>query len=140
MLGNRRVNTRPEWAVRRALYSRGVRYRVDYALPFDRRRKADVAMPGLGIAVFIDGCFWHGCPEHYSAPARNSEYWRTKVESNRARDSDTQQRLLSLGWTALRYWAHDDPDAIVTDVLQVLSAKSDAMGSRTYARITRPLT
>lgn len=113
MRANRRRDTGPEWRVRRLLHRNGLRYRVDYPLPFDHRRKADLVFTRAKVAVFIDGCFWHGCPEHYQAPAAHAEYWRTKVESNRARDRDTDRRLRELGWTVLRFWEHEDPVSVV---------------------------
>ncbi len=109
MQGNRRRDTSPELAVRRLVHASGMRYRVDYALPFDRRRKADLAFTRQRIAVFIDGCFWHGCQQHYAAPKSHSDYWRGKVEGNRRRDADTNRRLAEAGWLVLRYWEHDDP-------------------------------
>lgn len=113
MQSNRRRDTGPERRVRRLLHRQGLRYRVDYPLPFDRRRKADVVFPRAKVAVFIDGCFWHGCPQHYQAPSANAEYWRAKVESKKARDRDTDLHLQELGWKVLRFWEHDDPLSVV---------------------------
>lgn len=62
--------------------------------------------------MFIDGCFWHGCPEHYTAPKANAGYWASKVEQNRARDTETSARLTELGWTVMRFWEHEDPGSV----------------------------
>jgi DNA mismatch endonuclease (patch repair protein) len=113
MLGNRRRDTAPELVIRRLLHSHGLRYRVDWPLPFDRRRRADIVFTKQKVAVFIDGCFWHGCPEHYIAPRANSEFWADKVVGNMARDRDTDARLSDLGWIVLRFWEHDSPTRAV---------------------------
>ena len=102
MLGNRRRDTAPELLIRRLLHAQGLRYRVDWPLPFDRRRRADIVFTKQKVAVFIDGCFWHGCPEHYIAPRANREYWADKVAGNVARDRDTDTRSRDSGWTVLQ--------------------------------------
>lgn len=123
MKANRRRDTRAELAVRRLLHRAGARYRVDYAPdPADRRRKADIVFTRAGIAVFIDGCFWHGCPQHYIAPKSNADYWLPKIEGNRKRDADTSAHLKALGWRVLRFWEHEDPVSIVEQILQELIA------------------
>lgn len=105
----RQKGTDAEIALRRELYRIGLRYRVDYAVLKKPRRVADVAFPGLRIAIFVDGCFWHGCPEHASWPKQNAEFWREKIEANRHRDTDTNERLRSMGWMVLRFWEHESP-------------------------------
>lgn len=95
MVANRRRDTSPELALRSALHRSGLRFRVDQPLPFDRRRRADIVFPRQKIAVFVDGCFWHGCPEHYSAPKANADLWREKVE--RIRAEVTARRSASRG-------------------------------------------
>lgn len=117
MLGNRRRDTSPELAVRRLLHAAGLRYRVDYPLPFDRRRRADIVFTKRKVAVFLDGCFWHSCPQHGTRPQTNSDYWAPKLERNRLRDVDTTQRLTDEGWTVLRFWEHEDVDAVVETVI-----------------------
>lgn len=121
MKANRRRDTRAELAVRRLLHRAGARYRVDYAPdPADRKRKADIVFTRARIAVFIDGCFWHGCPQHYIPPRSNADYWLPKIEGNRKRDADTSAHLKALGWRVLRFWEHEDPVAIVEQILQEL--------------------
>lgn len=109
MLANKRRDTSTEMAVRRALHSRGLRYRVDYAPIPGLRRRADIVFTRARIAVFIDGCFWHGCPVHGTTPKRNADYWGPKLAANVERDRDTDRRLEAAGWHVLRFWEHEDP-------------------------------
>jgi len=120
MLGNRRRDTAPELAVRRALHAAGLRYRVDYPLVFDRRRRADVVFTRQRVAVFIDGCFWHGCPDHSTTPKQNTDYWGPKLARNAAHDLDTTARLTADGWTVLRFWEHEDPQAVAASIIEVV--------------------
>lgn len=108
MRATRQRDTPGELAVRAALRSLGLRYRVDVTLPGTRRR-ADVAFIRAKVAVFVDGCFWHGCPEHGTWPKANAVWWREKIETNRRRDKDTDITLRAAGWTVLRFWEHTDP-------------------------------
>ena len=116
-------NTVPELRVRRLLHAAGLRYRVDWPLPFNRRRRADIAFPSSMVAVFIDGCFWHGCPAHYVAPSANAGYWAGKVAANSARDNDTDARLEAAGWTVLRFWEHEDPQAVASTVAREVTRR-----------------
>ena len=112
MQGNRSRDTKPELAVRSAVHRRGLRYRVAARPLKDLRRTADLVFRKTRIAVFVDGCYWHGCPEHHSQPRINSEYWSDKIAGNIARDADTTSRLEAAGWTVLRFWEHEDPEAV----------------------------
>ena len=103
--------------MRRLLHARGLRYRVAYAVPGIRRRTIDVAFTRQRVAVFIDGCFWHGCADHGTSPAANAEWWRTKLATNRERDLDTTQRLEEMGWTVLRFWEHEPPERVAATVV-----------------------
>lgn len=117
MVANRRRDTAIEVEVRSRLHRAGFRYRVDYAPdPSRRRRRADIVFLKLRIAVYIDGCFWHGCPEHYVPPKSNTEYWQPKIARNRARDAQTTDSLRSLGWTVLRHWEHEGAATIADAV------------------------
>lgn len=127
MQGNRRKDTSPEWKVRRLLHARGLRYRVDLPLPFDKRRRADITFTRTKVMVFIDGCFWHGCPEHFVAPKAHPEYWGPKIAANRSRDGETTARLEADGWTVLRFWEHEDP-ASVAERVAVAVAATDGAG------------
>ncbi|CAL9429731.1 hypothetical protein SUDANB99_02019 [Streptomyces sp. enrichment culture] len=100
-------DTKPEQLVRRLLHAQGLRYRVA-ARPIPAlRRTADIVFRPAKVAVFIDGCYWHGCPEHYVAPRTNPGFWSDKVARNIARDRDTDQQLTAAGWTVLRFWEHE---------------------------------
>lgn len=104
-----RRDTKPEVLLRRELHRRGLRFRVDRPVLSDKRRRVDVVFGPAKVAVFVDGCFWHGCPVHATWPKRNEAYWREKIETNRARDADTNARLAAAGWLPLRFWEHEDP-------------------------------
>ncbi|MCS5713529.1 very short patch repair endonuclease [Herbiconiux sp. CPCC 205716] len=106
MKANIRRDTKPELEMRRRLHALGYRYRVDHPLKETPRRRADLVFTRLKLAIFVDGCFWHGCPKHYISPRANSDYWIQKVERNRARDADTTARLTEAGWRVLRIWEH----------------------------------
>lgn len=108
MKGNRRRDTKPELALRRLLHSRGLRYRVDFRVLQDVRRRADVVFTRSQVAVFVDGCYWHGCPTHGTVSKTNTTYWVDKIAANRRRDRDTDLRLEEAGWLVLRFWEHDD--------------------------------
>lgn len=109
MSRQRRRDTQPELRLRRELHRRGLRFRVDLPLPELPRRRADIVFTRARIAVFVDGCFWHSCPDHATRPAHNAEWWSEKLAKNVARDRETDQRLTAAGWTVLRFWEHTDP-------------------------------
>lgn len=103
-----RRDTGPEMVLRRELWRRGLRYFVDRPVGTDRRRRADIVFPRAKVAVFVDGCFWHSCPEHGTIPKNNREWWVAKLEANVRRDRETDQRLEEEGWTVIRVWEHED--------------------------------
>jgi DNA mismatch endonuclease, patch repair protein len=111
MQANRGRDTGPELAVRSILHARGLRFRVNQPLPFDRRRRADLTFTRARLFVFVDGCFWHGCPDHFVEPRTRRDFWLDKIRGNQSRDIDTRNRLEELGATVLRVWEHDDPTA-----------------------------
>ncbi|MFP3709386.1 very short patch repair endonuclease [Paraburkholderia sp. SIMBA_009] len=117
----RQTGTNAEIALRREMFRIGLRYRVDYEVLKKPRRIADIVFPGRKIAIFVDGCFWHGCPEHATWPKRNAEFWRQKIEANRQRDADTNERLQSLGWTVLRFWSHQSPTEAARTVAHMVA-------------------
>lgn len=122
MQATRRRDTPGELALRAALRKLGLRYRVDFHISGTRRR-ADVAFVGTKVAVFVDGCFWHGCPEHGTWPKANADWWRAKIEENRRRDRDTDQTLISEGWAVLRFWAHCDPEKAASQIAETVSGR-----------------
>ena len=104
-------DTPVELELRRLLHSRGLRYRVDYSIKGVTRARPDIAFPRQKVAVFVDGCFWHSCPEHGTLPKANREWWRAKLADNADRDRRHDQELESAGWTVLRFWEHEaSPD------------------------------
>jgi DNA mismatch endonuclease, patch repair protein len=109
MQSNKGRDTEPELALRRAVHALGLRYRVSARPLSSVRRTADLVFTKAKVAVFLDGCFWHGCPTHHTVAAANARFWADKVEGNRARDRDTDSRLLAAGWVSVRVWEHEDP-------------------------------
>jgi DNA mismatch endonuclease (patch repair protein) len=116
-----RRDTVPEVAVRKLLHAAGLRYRVNIPVPGMRRRSVDIVFPRLKVAVFIDGCFWHGCPQHATQPKSNAEWWRAKLEANVARDLETTRHLQDQGWTVLRFWEHQPPSEVAAAVRAAVS-------------------
>lgn len=102
----RSADTLPELRLRRLLHRRGLRYRVQYKVPGLPRRRVDIAFTRARLVVMVDGCFWHGCPQHGPTPKTNTLWWMDKFAKNQARDRDTNVRLAELGWTVLRVWEH----------------------------------
>jgi DNA mismatch endonuclease (patch repair protein) len=118
----KRRDTAPEIALRRAAHALGLRYRVAFPVPGQKRRTIDLAFPHQKVAVFVDGCFWHGCPEHGTSPRQNSEWWQRKLAANAARDRDSQVVLESLGWRVVRVWEHEDPHVAAERVESIIRA------------------
>ena len=88
------------------------------------RRTADIVFTRRRVAVFIDGCFWHGCPSHYIAPKANADFWRTKVEQNRARDVETTARFEHEGWLVMRFWEHEPPEVVAQQIEDALEGRA----------------
>lgn len=126
MQANRSRDTRPELAVRVLLHARGLRYRVNYRPVRDLRRTADIVFTRRRLAVFIDGCYWHACPEHGSQPSVNAAYWTPKLKRNQDRDRETTERLSAEGWTVLRFWEHEDPAAVAAVVIDAVTIPAGA--------------
>lgn len=110
MRKTRQRDTASELALRSALHRRGLRFYVDRSPIMGTRGRADVVFPRARVAVYVDGCFWHSCPEHGTSPKANAEWWREKLERNQQRDRNTDQNLREAGWTALRVWEHEDAE------------------------------
>lgn len=116
-------DTTPERLVRRLVHAQGLRYRVAARPLSDLRRTADMVFRPAKVAVFIDGCYWHGCPEHYVSPKTNPGYWSDKVARNIARDRDTNERLQAAGWLVLRFWEHDPAEECSEAIRQAVISR-----------------
>jgi DNA mismatch endonuclease (patch repair protein) len=127
MQSNKGRDTAPELLIRKLLHADGLRYRVNFRPIPTLRRTADIVFTRARLAVFIDGCFWHGCLEHYQRPGTNREYWDRKVLRNRERDVETTGALTANGWHVLRVWEHEaiaDPAAVMNRIRRELEALS----------------
>ncbi|MBK3577826.1 very short patch repair endonuclease [Streptomyces sp. MBT65] len=137
MLGNRHRDTAPERLLRSLVHSAGLRYRVA-AKPLPKmRRTADMVFRPVKVAVFIDGCFWHGCPEHFVMPKTNRPYWEDKIGRNIQRDRDTDNRLAEAGWLVLRFWEHLEPQACAATVIEAVAARRQEAEASKHPRKTR---
>ncbi|MCA9562995.1 MAG: very short patch repair endonuclease [Myxococcales bacterium] len=116
MKSAKRRDTGPELKVRRRLFRMGFRYRVDISPVSSIRSRADLVFKAVKVAVFIDGCFWHGCPEHGTWPKQNGDWWRRKIEANQHRDWRVTEQLRDSGWLVLRFWEHQPADAIADEI------------------------
>jgi DNA mismatch endonuclease, patch repair protein len=122
MQGQRSRDTDPELNVRRALHGMGLRYRVHQQPLPELRRRADIVFRRHRVAVFVDGCFWHGCPEHGRREHRvNTWYWPEKIERNRRRDADTDARLDAAGWKVVRVWEHEAADVAACRIARAIA-------------------
>lgn len=117
MRQQRRAATEPEMELRRILHSRGRRYRIGYPVPGNRRRSIDIAFPKQQVAVFVDGCYWHRCPEHHIPAKRNAAWWAAKLDANVSRDRATDEMLVGRGWRVLRFWEHE-PMESAADIVE----------------------
>lgn len=123
MRGNKGRDTKPELLLRSAVHALGLRYRVSGRPLKEVRRTADLLFTQAKVAVFLDGCFWHGCPMHHKPAATNSEFWAAKVERNRERDRDTDRRLAEAGWFAVRVWEHEDPTKAAERIRSITASR-----------------
>jgi DNA mismatch endonuclease (patch repair protein) len=133
-----RRDTAPELALRRLLHASGLRYRVAYPVPGLQRRTIDIAFTRARVAVFVDGCFWHGCPEHATWPSANSTWWRDKIEANRRRDHHTRELLEDSGWLVLRFWEHQDPALAAAVVQQAVRRSGGGVRRAPSGRVDPP--
>lgn len=124
MRANHRRDTKPEMAVRRLVHAKGLRYRVDARPIPGLNRRADLVFTRKKLAVFIDGCYWHGCSQHGSTPRSNADYWSKKIATNRSRDAETDHLLVTAGWTVIRAWEHETPQTVALRI----SVAVDALG------------
>lgn len=116
-----RRNTAPEMALRKALTTRGLRYRLHRR---DLPGTPDIAFIGARVAVFVDGCFWHACPEHIVMPKANSGWWKSKLDANRDRDFRNDQALIAAGWLPVHVWEHEEPDAVADRLVTIVASRT----------------
>lgn len=126
MQANRSRDTSPELALRRLLHASGLRYRVSARPLAGVRRTADLVFRPARVAVFVDGCFWHGCPEHGTRPKTNSDYWAPKLERNVERDRETDELLADAGWMSVRVWEHEDAAEAAARIAGIVSDRRQA--------------
>lgn len=124
MEANRRTDTGPELALRSALHARGLRFRTDFMVrtAAGARAKVDIIFTRPRVAVFVDGCFWHGCPDHGLTPKANADYWTPKLARNRERDERVTAALQADGWTVLRIWEHVSVSRATAQVVAAIEA------------------
>ena len=119
-------DTVPEMAIRSAVHRKGLRFRVDRAILPGLRLRADMVFVSARVAVFVDGCFWHGCPLHGTWPIANARFWREKIKANRRRDAQTNRALFQSRWTVIRVWEHESIELAATRIFEtVRRAKED---------------
>lgn len=113
-------DTAPEKALRSVLFRKGLRFRVDTKPIKEFNRKADIVFQSAKTAVFVDGCFWHGCPIHGTQAKANAEFWRNKIKQNQLRDLDTNEKLKKAGWKVIRVWEHENPEKAAEKILKIV--------------------
>jgi DNA mismatch endonuclease (patch repair protein) len=128
MRANKSRDTKPELALRQAVHARGMRYRVGIRPIPSLRRTADLVFTKARVAVFLDGCFWHGCPQHHTVAKTNATFWAEKVRRNRERDAETDRVLTGQGWVVIRVWEHDDPEPAAERIDALLGHRADRQG------------
>lgn len=126
MSRTRRRDTKAELVVRRMLHARGHRYRVDHQPIASIRRTGDIVFTRARVAILIDGCFWHGCPDHFVIPRTRTDWWLDKIEANQRRDEETTRLWTEGGWTVLRFWEHEDPADVVEHIERSLRSRAQA--------------
>ena len=135
MRANRPRDTGPERAIRSALHARGLRYQLHRRAVRDVRSEADLLFPKERVAVYVDGCFWHSCPQHRVLPKANAAWWKSKLQANVDRDRRVDAALAGHGWTVVRIWEHEPPESAA----DVIEAAVRTQRSRVINRsITRP--
>lgn len=124
--GNRRTGTKPETLLRSALHRRGLRFRKDFPIRVGPGRpiRPDIVFTRVRVAVFVDGCFWHGCPDHQHMPRSNPEYWVPKLRRNVERDREVDEALTSAGWSVIRAWEHEHVEVVAERVALLVQKRS----------------
>ncbi|WP_454793361.1 very short patch repair endonuclease [Mycolicibacterium lutetiense] len=124
MAAVRRTDTTLELRTRSALHRLGLRFRKDFPVRVAGRLiRPDIAFTKLHVAVFVDGCFWHGCPEHGTMPTTNADFWRNKLETNASRDRLQTKLLIDAGWLVIRIWEHEATEEAVAVIQRAVSER-----------------
>ena len=123
-------DTVPEKAIRSALHKMGLRYSIDSKPVKELNRRADILFRSLKVAVFIDGCFWHGCPIHGTQAKANAEFWRAKISRNQERDANTSQYLEKAGWMVIRVWEHEDPIHAAQNIQKIIRQRQKFLSEK----------
>ncbi len=129
MLGNRYRDTAPEITLRRLLHVQGLRYRINTRPLPSVRRTADLVFRPTRVAVFVDGCFWHRCPDHATDPKSNSDYWEPKLKRNVERDRETDRLLAESGWLSIRIWEHEDPRKAAQRIERIVRSRRRSLST-----------
>lgn len=116
-------DTAPEKALRSSLHKLGLRFRIDVKPIKELNRRADIVIRTVKVAVFVDGCFWHGCPIHGTQAKANAEFWSMKIKQNQERDKDTVNQLEAAGWKVIRVWEHEDKDEIAKEIYEIVERR-----------------
>ncbi len=124
MRRTRRRDTPPELDLRKLLHRMGLRYRVDLQVIKNSLTRPDIVFRRTRVAIYVDGCFWHGCPEHGTSPRRNSSYWHNKIAENRARDAKHTAALLAAGWAVARIWEHEPVTRAAAQIRSMVQQRS----------------
>lgn len=120
-------DTAPEKALRSALFKKGLRFRVNAKPIKEFNRKADIVFRAAKVAIFVDGCFWHGCPIHGTQAKANAEFWRNKIKQNQLRDLDTNEKLKKAGWKVVRVWEHENPEKAAERISKLVIKRRNAL-------------
>ena len=123
-------DTAPEKALRSVLHKKGLRFRIDVKPIKELNRKADIVFRPAKVAVFVDGCFWHGCPIHGTRAKANAEFWDQKIKQNQERDKDTVLQLEVAGWRVIRVWEHEEPEEAAQEIYNIVAERRDQTNTR----------
>jgi len=123
-------DTAPEIALRSALFHRRLRYRIDVKPIKEFNRRADISFKSVKVVVFVDGCFWHGCPIHGTQAKANAEFWKNKIKQNQIRDEDTNKRLKKAGWRVIRVWEHENPEKAAAKIYNIIVKRKEKIISQ----------
>lgn len=121
------TDTAPELAIRSVLTQKGLSFQIDEKPIDNLNRKADIIFRPVKVAVFVDGCFWHGCPIHGTKAKANAEFWASKIKQNQERDLDTTRRLEASGWKVIRVWEHENPEEVSQKIYDIVIKRKNKM-------------